>query len=128
MVNFTANRIQFLETLKCLKTSLAKDRLKTGITNCELTATSNEATFALPGAIFSLPCIATGAVKVIFPFYSIFENFESGKQRPDGMNLYASKICQLSKNTRKLSQKSSNILKATSSWTLERIIFGFCNS
>lgn len=128
MVNFTANRIQFLETLKCLKTSLAKDRLKTGITNCVLTATSNEATFALPGAIFSLPCIATGAVKVIFPFYSIFENFESGKQRPDWNESVRYQNLPIIKKYPKLSQKSSNILKATSSWTLERIIFGFCNS
>jgi len=82
MVKFTANRIQVLETLKCLKTALNKNRTKSVITNCELTVTSNKATFAIPGAIFSLPCTSTGAVKVIFPFIPFLKimNLESRDQ------------------------------------------------
>ncbi|NCA75045.1 MAG: hypothetical protein EOM90_01800 [Alphaproteobacteria bacterium] len=82
MVKFTANRLQVIQTLKCLKTALNKNRTKSGITNCELTVTSTKVTFAIPGALFSLPCTASGAAKAIFPFMPFLKliNLESRDQ------------------------------------------------
>ena len=54
--------------MKHLKAAFGKDLTKASISKCELTVTSNKATFAIPGALFSVPCVATGAAKATFPF------------------------------------------------------------
>ena len=82
MVHFFADRVQVIDTLKCLKTAFGRDQTRTSISNCELTVTSKKATFAIPGALFSVPCIATGATKATFPFIPFLKimNLESRDQ------------------------------------------------
>ncbi|MEI6455438.1 MAG: hypothetical protein WCO93_04045 [bacterium] len=82
MVHFTADRLKVLETMKHLKAAYGKDHTRTSISLCELTVTSTKATFAVPGALFSVPCVATGAAKATFPFIQFFKimNLESNDQ------------------------------------------------
>ena len=73
MVHFTADRVQVQETMKHLKVAIGKNRAGVQSTFCELTVTSTKATFAVPGALFSVPCVATGAAKATFPFIRFFK-------------------------------------------------------
>jgi len=76
MVQFTADRIKVLEALKHIKVAVGKNLKKANPVLCELTITSAKATFAVPGAMFSVQCNATGAAKATFqfiPFYKVMQ-------------------------------------------------------
>ena len=69
MVHFTADRVKVIAALKHLKAVFGHDKAST----CELTVTSAKATFAVPGALFSVDCISSGAAKAVFPFLSFYK-------------------------------------------------------
>lgn len=79
MIQFTANRQQVLETLKRLKVAFGKDYTKTAIKSCEITVTSSQATFSVPGAYFSFPCKSNGAAKAVVPFLILFKLIKTEK-------------------------------------------------
>jgi len=73
MVHLIADRIQFLETMKHLKEAIHKNKVNANKTYCELQVTPTKLTFAAPGSFITIPCIATGAVRVTFPFTMFFD-------------------------------------------------------
>ena len=92
MIQFTANRLQVLETLKRLKVAFGKDFTKAAISSCEITVTSTKATFAVPGAYFSAPCEANGAAKAIVPFLVFFKLIQTENQETIEMKLEPSRV------------------------------------
>ena len=77
MVTISTTKKDLLQTLKYLKIALKSSSFKDNNVVCEITITKSKATFAVPGAIFSLICDTKGVAKVTLPFIHLFEIIKS---------------------------------------------------
>lgn len=68
MVSFKADTKHLQNTLKLVKGAVHGKSAKTLSVTCEITITDGKATFAVPGAVFSLDCITKGTCKATIPF------------------------------------------------------------
>jgi len=68
MVTIKVKTKELKETLKLLKGAMPGKRGKNFATTCEITVTDGNAAFAVPGAVFPLPCTTQGTCKATVPF------------------------------------------------------------
>ena len=77
MVTFKTNTKDLLQTLKQVKGAVHGKGAKARATTCEITVIDNKASFAVPGAVFSLPCSTQGTCKATVPFLHFVEIIKS---------------------------------------------------
>jgi hypothetical protein len=73
MVSITTTTKDLLNILKQLKAGIKGKTPKAMATTCEITVTDGKATFAVPGAIFTLECSTIGTCKAVLPFLHFFQ-------------------------------------------------------
>jgi hypothetical protein len=79
MVTIKANTKQLIQTLKFVKKGVSRNSAKAKTTTCEITVIDGKAAFAVPGAVFSLPCTTQGTCKATVPFLHFTEIIKSSK-------------------------------------------------
>jgi hypothetical protein len=73
MVSIKTTTKDLLNTLKLVKGAVRGKGVKALATTCEITVTDGKATFAVPGAIFTLVCSTKGTCKAVVPFLYFFQ-------------------------------------------------------
>jgi|ERR1017187_3122180 hypothetical protein len=68
-----------LQVLKMVKGAVRGKSVKALSTTCEITVTDGKATFAVPGAIFTLECITEGTCKATIPFNHFMQIIQDTK-------------------------------------------------
>ena len=71
---------QLLKTLKQVKGAVNEKTPKGIATSCEITIIDNKVAFAVPGAVFSMPCTTQGTCKATVPFLHFLEIIKSLKE------------------------------------------------
>ena len=73
MIQFTADRLHVQRILQGMKSTIKEKVYKFGLIECELSVTSTDLTFSIPGAAFTVPCKGNGAATAIFPIVPFVE-------------------------------------------------------
>jgi|ERR1017187_10331322 hypothetical protein len=68
MVSIKTTTKDLLNTLMFVKSAVRGKSKKAFATTCEITVTDGKATFAVPGAVFTLECTTIGTCKAVVPF------------------------------------------------------------
>ncbi len=73
MVTIKTPTKDLLGILKLVKGAVQGKSAKAIATSCEITVTDGKATFAVPGAIFTLECITQSTCKAVVPFLYFYQ-------------------------------------------------------
>lgn len=81
MVSFSAPKTELLELFKKLKAGHKRRSKKAFTLICEVTITTNKATFTVAGATICLPCITSGVAKFTLPLFYFEDLIKTHKDK-----------------------------------------------